>query len=254
MVRNNPLASIQTLSQLAYHMFKDDSHYTIILGKNKSAKTTTAFNLMEKASLDARIGFKGFGANVKGIRDCPFECDYITDLETLIEILEATDDKYCFFFDEMGLSMPKRKFMARLNIAFLQELQIQRKRKLSVIGAAIGDSVDRELLKPYYLNSWIDKGSRYTKDKMTYYDLDVEATRAFVNLQRCQTKFKEYSVAPFYLHRIMKSTDFQTERERQIYDWAQGSSIGSLGLDPTQFRRNLRAFVLEKMKASRIGQ
>jgi len=52
MGRSNPLHQIGTLSELVHHMFRDDSHYTIITGKNKSGKTTTAFNLMEKAYLN----------------------------------------------------------------------------------------------------------------------------------------------------------------------------------------------------------
>lgn len=251
MVRYNPLHQLQTLSDLTRHMFKDDSHFTIITGKNKAGKTTMAFNLMEKAqTLD--LGFTGYGSNVHGVKS-PFEMDFIQDMETLTEIVGA-NDKYLFLFDEMGKSLGKRRFMARLNVDFLDKLQVIRKYRLSMIGCAIGDSVDREILQPYYLNSWIDKGSRYTKPKATYYDIDLEASREFSNLQRCQTSFKQYSVATFSLEARLQYTDFQDDKKQRIYRWAQGETIKELGLDATQFRRDLRAFVLESSREKQRGQ
>lgn len=237
MGRSNPLRQIGTLSQLVHHMFRDDSHYTIIMGKNKSGKTTTAFNLMERAYKDERLRFKWFGSNVKGIRDCPFPSDYVTDMETLEETIDYVDGKCLFFFDEMGKSLGKRKFMARLNVEFLEKLQVIRKFKLSLIGCAIGDSVDREILKPYYLNSWIDKGSRYTKDKMTYYDIDLEAIRKFEGLKPCQTRFSEYSVATFSLIRSLKVHDLKSETDQLLLRKARGETLSDLGLRAKEFWR-----------------
>lgn len=248
MVRNNPLRRIGTLSDLVHHMFRDDSHYTIITGKNKSGKTTLAFNLMEKAYLNTE-GFKWFGSNVKGIRDCPFPSDYVTDLETLEEAVDYADGKSLFFFDEMGKSLGKRKFMARLNVEFLEKLQVIRKSKLSLIGCAIGDSVDREILKPYYLNSWIDKGSRYTKDKLTYYDIDLEATRTVSGLQRCQTKFKEYSVASFSLARKLNVKDLNSEFSQKLYRYrVEGLTRKEAGIHPEEYERYAEKRDLEYLR------
>ena len=250
MVRYNPLAKITTLTGLARHMFKDDSHYCVILGKNKSGKTTTAFNLAERVHSLGELGFSGFGANVQGVK-CPFDLDFIEDLETLKEVVASHNGKYLFIFDEMGKNLPKRRFMAKLNIALLSEMQVIRKGKLSMIGIAIGDSVDRELLKPYYLNSYIQKGSRYTKTKMAYYDLDLEAVREFTNLKKCQTKFQEYSIANFSLHRITKIHDLTGDKEKILLRRAHGETFDSLGLQSIQFWRIYNELIprlLEKAK------
>jgi len=233
-------------------MFRDDSHFTIITGKNKSGKTTLAINLMEHAFEDPELKFKGFGSNVQGVKSCPFEMDFITDLETLKDKAKGTNGKYLFLFDEMGKSMGKRRFMAKLNTEFLNQLQVIRKYKLSLIGCAIGDSVDREVLKPYYLNSYIDKGSRYTKKNMTYFDIDLEATRQFTNLSKCKTKFHQYSVATFYTQRILKPSDFKDEKRQRLLSYAQGTPIKDLGVHYEIFNREVRAFIEQKLRQEAI--
>jgi hypothetical protein len=234
-------------------MYKDDTHYTIIKGKNKSGKTTLAINLMEKANDNPKLRFKGFGSNVQGVKNCPFEMDFITDLESLKKRVKEVG-KYLFLFDEMGMSMGKRRFMAKLNTEFLSQLQVIRKYKLSLIGCAIGDSVDREMLQPYYLNSYIDKGSRYTKKNMTYFDIDLESTRSFTNLAKCQSNFKQYSVARFYTQRILKTSDFKDEKLQRLVQWAGGVPIKDLGIHYELFNRELRAFVAEKLREANLTQ
>ena len=250
MVRHNPLYRITNLTQLVKHMFKDDSHFSIIKGKNKSGKTTLGINFMEIVKEHPELGFTGFGSNVQGVKNCPFEMDFITDIETLKDRLQDNEGKYLFLFDEMGKSMGKRRFMAKLNTEFLNQLQVIRKYKLSLIGCAIGDSVDREVLKPYYLNSYIDKGSRYTKARMTYYDVDIEAVRSFTNLKRCKSSFLQYSVAVFYTRRQLQREDFSDKKRERLFLWATGTHMKDLGLSRTEFHRELKVFIQEKLKES----
>ena len=138
--------------------------------------------------------------------------------------------------------------MAKLNTEFLSQLQVIRKYKLSLIGCAIGDSVDREMLQPYYLNSYIDKGSRYTKKTMKYFDIDLESTRTFTNLSKCKATFKQYSVARFYTQRILKASDFKEEKRQILLQWATGTPKKDLGITRMEFQRLEKEFMLEKLR------
>lgn len=223
------------MNQITKELFPTDSSFIAIQGNKGTGKTSFALFLMELAYT---LGlFKYFAGNVE-LKNPPFPYVVIRSLDALKEYCEALNHRVLFLFDEMGLNVPRGTPWARLNTAFIMQLQVIRKYKLSLIGCLIGDSISDTILNPDHLDAVIEKVSRteavfkdYRRSRATYIDA----------IPKPQTKFQQYQVATFNekaLELIQKTvyvTDKQqtsiskhfsgvtmTGAERKVYsDWKE---------------------------------
>jgi len=166
--------------------------FFVVDGFNQTGKTDFVLKIMEWSY---EYGyFKRFGLNQE-IENAPFEWDYVTDLETLFNIVTNYKGKYLFFLDELGKTAPRSMPWKKITLELIVKMEVKRKDKLSFAGASIGD-VDRRIVSPNYLDV------HFKKRGLTHAKMNHLRKRYGTNLWGIfptNIKFSEYKVAPFTL-------------------------------------------------------
>ena len=242
---------VQQLSQkfvdIILHLFlRQTSSCILILGRRESGKTD--FSLLIAEILATKGIIKNFATNVK-IYSSPFPVERITNLDDLRFWCENTRGKKLFILDEAGKSLRRRTPMSSLNVKLLDNLQILRKYKLSIIfiaphekyidSAALGsDIVDAVFIKPNYKNP-----------KIALYDDWMEGTTlTLTNIPRTSIKFDTWDVAPFTEHGPKQKPKFKDRDLEILWDWSHGATVKDLGLHPQQINRLCRKFIREVLE------
>lgn len=241
------LNDVHSLNDFVNYLYKgNDSHFMVIEGRKKSGKTDFGLDLLYRAT---KLGiFKRVGSNIQDLGNTPVPFDFITDLETLKETCEGYNKPYLFLFDEMGKSLPRRQPLVKLNVKFLNHLQVIRKYKLSIIGCAIGQNIDSGIMNATHLDGYIKRFDRYNKDKARYYDFIDHEWLPFYNIKRTPIKFNEYKVAVFTYQKPYNPSPFLTQEYNKLWQWAQGKTIRSLDLRVKEFHRILRKYLNESLR------
>lgn len=179
------------MKEIVRELFPSDSTFLAVRGVKGSGKTSLALYLMEVAY---RLGiFKHFAGNVE-LEGEPFPYVLIRSLEELQQYCQACGHRVLFLFDEMGLNVPRGTPWARLNTAFIVQLQVIRKYRLSMIGCLIGDSISETILNPDHLDAEIEKVSRTVA---VFKDYRRNRGTLIEDIPKPITRFKQYQVAAF---------------------------------------------------------
>ena len=225
---------------------RQTSTCVIIFGRRGSGKTD--FSLLIAEILEHENIIKNFAANVK-IYNSSFKIERITNLDDLRFWCKNTKGKKLFILDEAGKSLRRRTPMSSLNVKLLDDLQILRKYKLSIIfiaphekyvdSAALGsDVIDAVFIKPNFKNP-----------KIALYDDWLEGTSlTFTDIPRTSINFDTWDVAPFTEHGPKKKPKFKDRDLEILWDWSHGATVKDLGLHPQQINRLVRKFIKEALE------
>lgn len=238
--------------QVILRLFKRLSVCILVLGRRGSGKTDIALYIAEILN---KFGIlENFGTNIK-IHSSDFPIDYITNLEDLESWCKNRVGRKLFIIDEAGKTLRRRTPMSALNIALLDNLQILRKYKLSIILITPAFKyIDSATLGSDILDVIIEKPNSQNP-KIALYDdvLSLSEELRFTNLPRTSVAFDTWDVAPFQKQSPKKSPMFKDEQIQKLYEWSQGISHKELGLHPMEINRLARKFVKETLEASAHG-
>lgn len=218
----------------------------MILGRRDTGKTDISFLIMETL---AKFGvINHFSTNVK-VYASPFPIDNITNLEDLRFWCQNKRGRKLFILDEAGKSLRRRTPMSRLNINLLDQLQILRKYKLSMIlivphtkyidSATLGsDVLDAEIIKPNFKNPKI----------ALWLDILENKKITFTGLPATSVDFDTWDVAPFKKEAPTRKPKFKDRDMNVLWDWSHGKTAKDLGLKRMQIHRLLKKFVKEVLE------
>lgn len=218
----------------------------IVLGRRDTGKTDISFLVMEVLAKFKII--KYFATNVK-VYASSFQIDHITNLQDLRLWCENNKGRKLFILDEAGKSLRRRTPMSGLNIELLDQLQILRKYKLSIIlivphtkyidSATLGsDVLDAEIIKPNFKNRKI----------ALYLDLLENTKVVFNDVPKTCVDFDTWDVAPFKKEAPTRKPKFKDEEMSALWELTHGKTAKDLGLHSQQVARLWRKYVKESLE------
>jgi len=235
------------LNNLIKHIFNRQlSTFLIILGRRGSGKTDFGFLICE---ILWSLGLvKHFASNTK-VYESPFPIARITNLPDLESWANSLRGKKLFLFDEAGKTFRRRTPMSKTNIKLLDNLQILRKFKLSIIlitphekfvdSAILGsDILDGVFIKPSFRNPKLG----IYEDQLEFYNIQL------TNIPRTSIKYDTWDVAPFSATKETSIPHFKDEQLQLLWRWANGTPCHKLNLHFQQLNRIVRKFVKETLK------
>jgi len=139
--------------------------------------------------------------------------------------------------------------MSKLNIELLDNLQILRKYKLSIImiaphekyvdSAALGsDVLDGVFTKRYFNNP---KVSIY-EDKIENFTVSIK------RIPSTTIRFDTWDVAPFKATKPSEKPKFRVKDLDVLWEWSHGKTYKDVGLDRKQINRLVRKFIREVLE------
>lgn len=229
-----------------YKLFKRLSVCCITFGRRDSGKTD--FNLLVAEKINELRLIKHFASNIK-IYSSPFQIEYITNLDDLISWCKALNGRKLFIFDEVGKSLRRRTPMSKLNIEILDNLQILRKYKLSILfitpaekyvdNASLGsDILDAIFIKPNPKNRKVVLCLNLMDDEKTWFN-DIPPT---------SIKFDTWDIAPFKKSGSLKTPKFKEKDLEILWKWSHGETYKDLGVHRMQIHRLTTKFIKEVME------
>lgn len=222
------------------------SAFLIIFGRRGSGKTDLALLLAE--ILYEKGIVKHIATNID-VTDSPFIIEKITNLDDLREWAETKHGKKLFLFDEIAKAMPRRKPMASLTVDLLNEFQILRKFKLSIVATTITEQqTDSGILDPSIIDGYFTKPNWKNPKIALYYDQLEEFKEYWYNLPGTSLKFDTYSSAPFTKHGAKRHPKLKTQELQHLWDLTHGMSAKDLGLQNMQVARLWRKFVKDTLE------
>jgi len=239
---------------IRYLFTREISSVQSIFGRRGTGKTDFALLIAEILS---QLGIiKHFGTNIR-IYESPFPIERILSLEDLKYWCKETEGKKLFLFDEVGLTLPRRKPMSSLNVALIQQFQVLRKYKLSTIYLTIDPSyVDNAVLGSQILDGVFEKiwfrrkDSRFQKvalyrDLLEYFEFPIR------NIPGTQVKFDTWDSASLTEYSQTRRPVFKDKDLDSLWRWSQGASAEELGLHRAQLSRLRRKFIKETLERQR---
>lgn len=218
--------------------------YLAIFGRRGTGKTDLSLLIAEILAYNRII--KHFSTNIK-IYKSKFHIEPVFDLFTLKQWCKDTKGRKLFILDEIGRTVSRRTPMARLNVKVINELQILRKYKLSMIiitvdpkytdNAVIGhDLLDGVFVKPNYQNP-----------KLALYDdrLQKNLRSKLWAIPKTQIDFDTWDSAPFTLQPPKRKPRFKDEDKSKVWDWATGKTYKEIGIHSEELTRLKRKILLE---------
>jgi len=204
---------------------------------------------LDKAEILREYGIiSHFATNVK-IYSSSFHIEYITNLDDLRFWCKNNRGRKLFILDEAGKSLRRRTPMSKLNIKLLDQLQILRKHKLSLIlvfphekyidSATLGsDVLDAVIIKPNFQNRHI----------AIIYDLLQDDQTTFTGIPGTSIDFDTWDVAPFKEHGVAIKPKFKDKDLTVLWEWSHGKTAKEIGLDRKQIHRISTKFIKEVLE------
>lgn len=237
------LAVSKPFTNFIKHLFiRQVSSFLIIFGRRGSGKTDISLLIAE--ILDYLGLINHIATNIK-IYESQFSIEHITSLQDLRLWCKQTKGKKLFIFDEVGKAIRRRTPMASLNVKLIDELQILRKYKLSIIMITPNEKyVDRTTLGSDVLDGYFIK-PRFDNPKVAlYYDLLESFDKKLFGIPRTSIKFDTWDSAPFTQFST-KTPRFKDKDMQMAWRWLHGSKIEDLGIQAVQLHRIQRKILKE---------
>ena len=223
------------------------SAFIIILGRRGSGKTDLALliaQILYEQGIVVHVA-----TNIK-IYKSPFPITEIDNLDDLKDWAKANKGRKLFLFDEIAKAMPRRRPMASLTVDLLNEFQILRKHKLSVVATTITEKqTDGAILDPSIIDGYFTKPNWKNPKIALYYDILEEFTEYWYSMPKTSIHFDTYSSAPFKKHGKKRKPRLKTEELNNLWDLTHGVTSKALNLQPQQVARLWRKYVKEKLEA-----
>jgi hypothetical protein len=225
------------------HLFERPSVIIFISGRRGSGKTDMALLIAELLKkLDI---IHEYASNIK-VLESPITFQYITDLETLNSWLKGSRARKLFILDEAGKAIRRRSPMSHMNLGILDDLQVIRHYRSSLILIAPGEQyIDRAALGSDILDIWIHKWSFRNPKVAVWHDLMEDEDFELKNIPATSIHYDSFDVAPFtHINREQKllSMDAKT---KFLWDWSHGMTSKELGVDSMTVYRRTTAFIKE---------
>lgn len=229
------------------HIFERQiSAFVVLFGRRGSGKTDLGLFIME-ALFNLGI-IKHFATNVF-IKNSPFPIEPITNLDDLRFWCKEQHGKKCFLFDEIGKGMKRRKPMSKLNIDLIDDFQILRKYKLSIIASTIDPQyIDKAVLGPETLDGYFIKESWKNPKLASYVDYLEDFTMSWNDIPATIIKYDTFDSAPFQRHGEKQKPQFKDKDLEVLYDATHGKTCQELGIHQQQLTRIWKKFVKEVLE------
>lgn len=213
----------------------------LIMGRRDTGKTDMSLLIAEtiynKGILDH------IATNIK-IHNASFEIEPINYLDDLQAWCKEVKGKKLYILDEAGKSVRRRTPMSKLNIQFIDNLQILRKYKLSLIliapneryldSVTLGsDVLDAQIIKPYYKNRKV----------ALYEDLLENYKIWFSNIPATSINFDTWDIAPFGKSNPEMKFRFKEGEKQLIWEWVNGKTYRELGVHNMKINRLLKKYL-----------
>lgn len=240
---------------IRFLFYRQTSAFITIFGRRGTGKTDFALLIAE--ILVKYCTFKHVASNIDVKDDAGLGIRNISNLDDLKEWCRTEKGRKLYVFDEIGRTVARRKPMSSLNVSLINEFQVLRKFKLSIIActinpkyvdnAVLGDDIlDGSFIKPYLYNDM-----KRNQKIALYQDLLRRFTKRLGRLPGTSVDFDTWGTAVFTEHGPIKKPKFKDEELSKLWDWAQGKSIKETGWSRSQFHRKLRKFVSENLEFKR---
>jgi len=233
------------------HIFiRQLSSFLIVFGRRQSGKTDFALFIAECLY---HLGIvKHIATNIKTF-DSHIPIDHVISLQHLKSWCIEKKGRKLFVFDEVGKALRRRTPMASLSVKLIDELQILRKHKLSILAITPNEKyIDRVALGSDILDGYFEKPDFKNQKIALYIDFLESYAHTFFDIPATTIGFDTYDSAPF-TEFSKEKPKFKDEDTAKIWDWANGKKISELGLARTQFHRILKKFLRETLKKDVTG-
>jgi len=191
---------------------------------------------------------KHFSTNIK-IYESPFPIKEITNLEDLRFWAKEEKGHKLFTFDEIAKAMPRRKPMASLTVELLNEFQVLRKYKLSILATTITErQADNAILDPAIIDGYFIKPNWANPKVVDYADYLEPLMDGFKDIPTTSIKYDTWDSAPFTKHGKQKRPQFSDKEESDLWDLTHGVSAKELGLHSQQVARLWRKKIKEVLE------
>lgn len=237
--------------QIVSNLFsRSTSTFVVIQGRRESGKTHLAF-LLAEILLKHGI-FKHFATNVK-VYDSPITWQHIANLDDLRLWCETNTGRKLYVFDEFGKAFRRRTPMAKINVDLMDDLQILRKYKLSIIAIFPNEKyVDSTTFGTDVLDATFTKpdnpNPKISQKVALYYDVLRRFSKTFLNIPNTQTKFDTWDTAKFKRHGEKQKPAFKDADLSLLWDWSHGATSNTLGVARAQIARVTRKFIKEVLE------
>jgi hypothetical protein len=189
-----------------------------ITGRRGTGKTDLALLIAE--TLIGKDVLEHAATNVRIYPDSPIMLEQINALDDLEYWCQNNTGKKLYVFDEFGKAMRRRTPMSGLNIGLMDNLQILRKYKLSLIIIAPADKyVDMASLGSDVLDITIDKPNPKNQKVALYTDLLDNITFRMLDIPRTHIKFDTWDIAPFKRYGDRQKSHFKEEDKQFLYTY-----------------------------------
>jgi len=218
------------------HLFRRQvSNFYIIFGRRGSGKTD--FALLISEILQKNNVINSVSTNTK-IYEANFPIERITNLEDLKHWSKETSGKKLFIFDEVGMTIKRRAPMSTLNVSLVNELQVIRKYKLSLLATTIEEiNTDKAILSPSVLDGIFIKPS-FKNPKIAYFEDRLEySTKTLTNIPSTSIHYDTWDSAPFKKYSDIEKIQFKEEDKQTLWKLVTGTSGRELNLHPMQIKR-----------------
>jgi hypothetical protein len=223
-----------------------------IKGRRGTGKTDLGLLIGETLLDEGIIKEPNFATNVAVYPSSTIKPAYINALDDLEYWAANVQGKKIYVFDEFGKIMRRRSPMSSINLALMDQLQVLRKYKLSLILIAPQDYyVDNAALGSDVLDAIIDKPNYRNQKVALYTDLLENVSFRLLDIPRTSIKFNTDDQAVFKLT-SGKRTNFKEEDKNTLWKWAvEDATIESLGLHRETFNRKVKSFVKDVLEKER---
>lgn len=224
------------------HLFRSRlSSCLLIMGRRDTGKTDMSLLIAETVYDNGILDH--IATNIK-IYGSPFEITQINYLDDLQTWCKETRGKKLYILDEAGKSVRRRTPMSKINIQFLDQLQILRKYKLSLILIAPSDKyldsvtlgsdvLDAQIVKPYYNNRKV----------ALYEDLLENYKIWFSSIPATSINFDTWDIAPFGKSNPEVKFKFKEGEKQLIWEWVNGKTYRELGVHNMKINRLLKKYL-----------
>ena len=227
---------------IKYLFSRQVSNFYIMWGRRDTGKTNFAL-LIAEILFYLKV-LKHISTNIK-IYDSPFEIQSISNLEDLRYWCKNEKGKKLYLFDEIGVTIQRRKPMSSLNVELIRQFQLLRKYKLSVIAITIDRQyVDNAILGTQVLDGYFSKP--YFKPlkrarKIAYYVDELENfEQSITNIPKTSIHFDTWDSAPFTEKAPVIKPRFTDKELDKMWEWSHGKTCKELGLHKMQLNRLAR--------------
>ena len=222
------------------------SNFYIVFGRRGSGKTD--FVLLIAELLYQHGVIHHFATNIK-IYDSPFLIERITNLEDLRFWSQEHAGMKLFLFDEVGRTIKRRSPMASLNVELINELQVIRKHKLSLLATTIEDTnTDKAILSASVLDGVFVK-PYFKNPKIAYFDDRLENnSQTLKGIPKTTVQYDTWDSAPFTKYGEKRKPKFKTQEMEQLWDLTHGKTGKALGMHPQQVHRLYQKYIKESLE------